>query len=145
MRAVAFAVAVVRFCRALPDTWEGRSIRAQLFRCGTAVGANYQAARRSRSDREFIARLAVVVEEADEACYWLHLLITADIQPVSGGLTHRTRTFHADRSQDQPAGPMAHAVNLRSEAEALLKIFSASLSTARANRKRRRESGTRGS
>src|SRR5215467_8049140 len=49
---------------------------SQLFRAGTGVAANYRAACRSRSKREFAARLAIVVEEADEAEYWLDILGT---------------------------------------------------------------------
>jgi four helix bundle protein len=54
----------------------------QLLRCGTSVGANYRAACRSRSRAEFISRLSIVVEEADEACYWLELLEETGIVPA---------------------------------------------------------------
>ena len=46
----------------------------QLLRSGTSVGANYRAACRSRSKAEFLAKLGVVVEEADESAFWLELL-----------------------------------------------------------------------
>jgi four helix bundle protein len=52
----------------------GRAIGNQLVRCGTAIGANYRAACRSRSRAEFAAKLGVVAEEADETVYWLELL-----------------------------------------------------------------------
>jgi four helix bundle protein len=53
----------------------------QLLRSGTSVGANYRAACRARSKAEFIARIGVVSEEADECVYWLELLIDAEIVP----------------------------------------------------------------
>ena len=46
----------------------------QLLRSGTSVGANYRAAGRARSRAEFIAKIGVVVEEADETVFWLELL-----------------------------------------------------------------------
>jgi four helix bundle protein len=118
-RAFAFAVATVRFCRELRATWEGRQIGDRLFRAATAVGANYQAAGRARSDREFIAKLGTVVEEADESCYWLRLLAATEV--------HR--------------GPEISPL-LRESTE-LLKIFSASLRTARTNRKQRKAQSKR--
>jgi len=51
----------------------GRAIGSQLVRCGTAIGANYRAACRSRSHAEFTAKLGVVAEEAHETVYWLEL------------------------------------------------------------------------
>jgi four helix bundle protein len=47
----------------------------QLLRCGTSVGANYRAACRGRSKAEFIARLGIVEEQADETAYWLRCLL----------------------------------------------------------------------
>ncbi|MES2487442.1 MAG: four helix bundle protein [Bacteroidota bacterium] len=46
-----------------------------MAKCGTSVGANYRAACRARSDREFIAKMEIVLEEADEVLYWLELII----------------------------------------------------------------------
>jgi four helix bundle protein len=50
-------------------------IGTQLLRSGTSVGANYRAVCRSRSKADFIAKLGVVIEEADESAYWLEMLI----------------------------------------------------------------------
>ena len=74
-----FAISVARFCRTLPDTWEGRHVRDQLFRAGTGVAANYRASCRARSHREFISKLGVVVEESDESVFWLKFLKRAEI------------------------------------------------------------------
>jgi four helix bundle protein len=64
-----FAKRVINLCRNLPKTEAGRLIRNQLFRAGTSVGANYRAACRGRSKAEFIAKLGIALEEADETLY----------------------------------------------------------------------------
>ena len=51
----------------------------QLLRCGTAAAANYRAACRSRSKAEWIAKIGVVVEEADESVFWLEMLSDCEI------------------------------------------------------------------
>jgi four helix bundle protein len=55
----------------------------QLLRSGTSIGANYRAAFRSRSRAEFISKVGIVLEEADETVYWLELLLEANIFPKS--------------------------------------------------------------
>ena len=60
---------------ALPNNIAGRKIGDQLLRAATSVGANYRAACRSRSQREFIAKIGIVEEEADESGYWMELII----------------------------------------------------------------------
>ena len=69
-----FAKSVILLCRTLPNNREGRLIGDQLFRSGTSVAANYRAACRGRSKAEFISKLAIVEEEADETMLWLELL-----------------------------------------------------------------------
>ncbi len=64
---------------ALPSGAVARPIGNQLIRSGTSVGANSRAACRGRSKREFIAKLGIVVEEADETCYWLELIIEGQL------------------------------------------------------------------
>ena len=71
-----FALRVIKLVESLPqNTTGGRSIGGQLFRAGTSVGANYRAACRGRSRAEFISKLGIVEEEADETAYWIELLI----------------------------------------------------------------------
>ncbi|MDH5597819.1 MAG: four helix bundle protein, partial [Cyclobacteriaceae bacterium] len=60
--------------RKLPKGLEYTVIGRQLLKSGTSVGANYRAACRARSKAEFFAKICIVVEEADETCYWLELL-----------------------------------------------------------------------
>ena len=69
-----FALRVIRLVDALPPSVSGRSIASQLVRCGTSVAANYRAARRGRSRKEFAAKIGLVVEEIDESLFWLELI-----------------------------------------------------------------------
>jgi len=69
-----FAKQIITFCRSLPNNREGRLVGDQLFRSGTSVAANYRAACRGRSKAEFISKLSIVVEEADESLFWLELI-----------------------------------------------------------------------
>lgn len=69
-----FALTTLRLCAQLPRSTEIGLIRRQLVRAATSVGANYRAARRAKSRRDFIAKLSIVEEEADECLYWLELL-----------------------------------------------------------------------
>ena len=69
-----FAVTIIELCRLLPKTDEARIIGRQLLRAATSVAANYRATRRARSRAEFIAKMGVVVEEADETVFWIELL-----------------------------------------------------------------------
>jgi len=70
-----FALRILKLAAALPNTIEGRTIRGQLVRAGTSIGANYRATCRARSRAEFIAKIGVVEEESDESGYWLELII----------------------------------------------------------------------
>jgi len=69
-----FAKNIIRLCRNLPANREGRLIGDQMFRSGTSVAANYRAACRGRSKAEFVSKLAIVEEEADETMFWLELI-----------------------------------------------------------------------
>jgi four helix bundle protein len=74
-----FAKKVIDLCRQLPENREGRLIGNQIFRSGTSVGANYRSACRGRSKADFIAKLGIVLEEADESLYWLEILAETKI------------------------------------------------------------------
>jgi four helix bundle protein len=102
-----FALQALRFSQAMRRTDEARILGRQLFRSATGAAANYRAATRSRSRREFVARIAVALEEADETVFWLELALDA-------GFGDRTAAEH-----------------LLEEAKQLVAIFGASLSTAR--------------
>ncbi len=66
-----FALRVMRLCRSLPTDWESRFVADQLFRASARTSANYHAACRARSRRDFINKLGMVVEESDESVFWL--------------------------------------------------------------------------
>jgi len=74
-----FGLCVMKLVGALPNDTVGRAIGNQLVRSGTSVGANYRAACRGRSKAEFVAKLGIVVEEADECGYWLELIIEGQL------------------------------------------------------------------
>jgi four helix bundle protein len=74
-----FAIRVVRLFRSLPKTEEARIVGKQALRSGTSVAANYRAVCRARSKAEFVAKIGVVVEEADETVFWLELLVETGI------------------------------------------------------------------
>jgi four helix bundle protein len=80
-RTKSFAVRIVRLYRSLPYKADAQVLGKQLLRSGTAVAANYRAACRARSRAEWIAKIGIVVEEADESLFWLEMLI--DCQLVS--------------------------------------------------------------
>ncbi len=69
-----FAIRIVNLFRSLPHAPDAQTLGKQLLRSGTSVAANYRAVCRARSQAEFIARMGIVVEEADEAVFWLELL-----------------------------------------------------------------------
>ncbi len=80
-RTKAFALRVLKLVEALPKSASGRAIENQLIRSGTSVAANYRAACRARSRAEFIARIGVVEEEADESAFWLELIVEVKALP----------------------------------------------------------------
>ena len=102
-----FALAILSFRRTLPATDQGSDIGRQLSRSATGVAANYRAVCRARSKAEFVAKIGVVVEEADETVFWLELLVETGIV-----------------SQSRMDG-------LLTEANELLAIFAASQRTSR--------------
>lgn len=84
-----FAVAIIKFCTALPASPAGQVIGRQLLRSATSVAANYRAACRAKSRADFVAKMATVEEEADETAFWLELL--EDSKLVSANGTHAFR------------------------------------------------------
>lgn len=108
-RTKAFALRVIKLVQALPQNMTAGVLGKQLLRSATSVAANYRAACRARSQAEFVAKLSIVVEEADESLFWLELL-------GESGLVD------AVRLQD-----------LQKEADELTAIFVVSRATARKN------------
>ena len=106
-RTRALALRIIRLAESLPDTPSARAIRNQMLRCGPSVGANYRAACRAKSKPDFISKLGIVEEEADETMYWIELSIDAD-------LVNRDR-----------------GVDLLDEANQILSVVAKSINTAR--------------
>ncbi len=69
-----FSISIIDLIEKLPNTIAGKAIANQLVRSGTSVGANYRAVCRSRSDKEFISKMNIVLEEADECSFWLEII-----------------------------------------------------------------------
>jgi four helix bundle protein len=78
-----FAHRSVKLAMALPNTTLGRHVQTQLIRCGTSVGANYRSACIAQSRASFAAKLNIVLEEADESCFWLEFVIEEKLLPQS--------------------------------------------------------------
>jgi len=73
-RTFEFAVKVGKLILDLPYNVVNKAYFGQLIRCSSSVGANYRAARRAKSDADFINKLKIVEEESDESVYFLELL-----------------------------------------------------------------------
>jgi len=73
LRTKQLALGVIRFVEMLPADETTRILRRQLLRSGTSVGANHRAAARDCSEADFIGKMEVAEEEADESAYWLEL------------------------------------------------------------------------
>ncbi len=104
-----FAHRCVKLGMALPRSYLGNYIKGQLIRCSTSVASNYRAACVAHSKASFIAKLAVVIEEVDEAYFWMEFVIDEQL------LNKRKVT------------------PLLEEAKELTKIFVSSRKTARKN------------
>ncbi|MBL4625198.1 MAG: four helix bundle protein [Flavobacteriales bacterium] len=74
-----FAVDVIQFCGSLKNNKASSVITYQLVKSATSTGANYRAACRSRSKKEFFSKICIVVEEVDESEYWLEVIQDAAI------------------------------------------------------------------
>ena len=103
-----YSIAIINLTDELFQYPNRRTLMNQLLRSATSVGANYRAACRARSGREFYSKMCIVVEEADETIYWLELLL-------------ETIKSNANR---------ATILKLLKEADELTAIFSRSKSTA---------------
>src|SRR2546430_7230513 len=104
-----FAIRIIKAFARLPKDEAARIIGRQFLRSGTSLAANYRAACRARSAADFISKISIVTEEADETHFWFELLVESKLV--------RMNTVEA----------------LMSECDELLKVLSSSLATAKAN------------
>ena len=73
-----FSIMVINLAEKMPNTISTRVVLNQIVKSATSVGANYRAVCRARSDREFVAKMNIVLEEADETLFWLEIIIDKD-------------------------------------------------------------------
>lgn len=106
-----FALRIMKLVDSIPKTVSGKAIANQLIRSGMSVGANYRAACRGRSVAEFASKIGIVVEEADECCFWMELIIEGNLLPKE------------------------KVVSLLKEADELTAIFVSSIKTVQNNHK----------
>jgi four helix bundle protein len=106
-----FALRIIKLVESLPSGRTSDVIGRQLVKCGTSVGANYRAACRAKSQADFIAKMGIVEEEADESIFWMEVLIESGLM--------RKELLH----------------DLMDEADQLASIFVSSINTARGRKR----------
>lgn len=111
-RTKSFALRIIKVVDALPNTRSANVIGDQLLRSGTSVGANYRAACRGRSTAEFVAKLGIVEEEADECGYWLELLVDSGLMSAQQLSELMRKPTNWWQSQWRRAKPRASEDNL---------------------------------
>jgi four helix bundle protein len=79
LRTKRFALQIIKLVESLPKNRIAEVIGRQLLKSGTSIGANYRSACRARSRADFIAKMGIVEEEADETIYWIELLVEGGI------------------------------------------------------------------
>jgi len=107
LRTKSFGIRVIKLIRALPKDVPGKVLASQLMRSASSIGANYRSTCRARSTAEFISKLGIVLEEADESTHWLELIMESELLP---------------KRRIQP---------LKNEADELCAIFFSAIRTAR--------------
>jgi len=107
-----FAIEVIKVVQSMPKDRTSEILAKQLVRAATSVGANYRSACRARSKADFISKISIVEEEADEVQYWMELVMSLNVLP------------------DQ------QLARLYREASELTAIFTASRQTAKRNSRR---------
>ncbi|MES2727306.1 MAG: four helix bundle protein [Bacteroidota bacterium] len=78
-RTKAFHIAILKVCDQLPKSTAGYELAKQLIRSAGSVGANYRAACRAKSTADFIYKIEIIIEEADESMYWLEIMTEAEL------------------------------------------------------------------
>lgn len=76
-----FALRVAKLAESLPNSLTARTIDNQIVRSGFSVAANYRAAGRARSKPDFVSKIGIAEEEADETLFWLQMIVKADLVP----------------------------------------------------------------
>jgi len=103
-RTKTYALAIIKLVQGLPNTPAVRVIGNQLLRSGTSVGANYRASCRAKSQADFLAKMGIVEEEADESIYWMELL-------VESGIVHSTAVAELCNEGNQIVAMVVSPIN----------------------------------
>lgn len=96
-----FHINIIKVCLLLPKNNVGFELGKQLIRSAGSVAANYRASKRAKSMLDFIYKIEIVLEEADESLYWLQvideLLLSSniDIKPLINEANELTAIFAA--------------------------------------------------
>lgn len=119
-RTKAFALRIIRLYKVLPATVVEQVVGKQLLRAATSVAANYRAACRARSAKEFAAKVGVCLEEADESLFWLEIMSEAELvsaersadlrqeaEEIVSVLAKIRKSAHATAERKQRATPAA--------------------------------------
>lgn len=109
-----FHLDIIKLCETYPKNTAGYETIRQLIRSAGSVGANYRAAGRAKSKADFVYKIEVVIEEADESLYWLEVSEEAGLISQSDDVVER----------------------LKKEANELISIFTATGITAKRNMKK---------
>lgn len=115
------ALEIIKLTKQLPNNRVGWTFSDQIIRSATSVAANYRAVCRARSDKEFIAKMGIVIEEADETLFWLEMI------DESGIMIDDLKKFRNEKGQN----PISKINNLKDEANQLVSIFVASVKTVK--------------
>lgn len=98
-----FAHRCVKLALALPKGQLGNHIAGQLIRCSTSVAANYRATLMAQSKASFISKLSIVLEETDEAAFWLEFIVDEElmkqelVEPLLEEARELTAIFYSSR------------------------------------------------
>lgn len=120
------ALAIIKLTELLPNNRVGWTFTDQIVRSSTSVAANYRAVCRARSDKEFIAKMGIVIEEADETLFWLEMIeesgVIIDLELKNDNSIQQKSTI---------TNPQSEITNLKKEANELVSIFVASAKTVK--------------
>lgn len=119
------ALEIIKLAKQLPNNRVSWTFSDQIIRSATSVAANYRAVCRARSDKEFIAKMGIVIEEADETLFWLEMIDESGI--MIDDLKDDDLRFRNEKVQN----PKSKINNLKDEANQLVSIFVASAKTVK--------------
>ena len=121
-RTKVFALRILKLVDELPTKVSSRVLANQIARSGTSVAANYRSACRGRSKAEFIAKLGIAEEEADETEFWLELIEGHGLAPApklaalrdeAGQLTAILTASRITAVRNSPRRPLQSAIENR--------------------------------